>query len=462
MDLEELNRQMFALQNEFKQPSSPTVSSSKPSLNTSPLPTSFPNSNAINFQEVKNTMETTQIKRPSKSGDHRADINDKLSSMNTMPFLPQDMINNPPNYMPAQNTRNNSNYEYSQAQNPQQAYQQSYQQQNQSYQQQQPYQHQQSYSQAQQQSFPQQQNSVEPEANNYSNFANYYNHNFDTLQPNYNPMSNHPASPDIHMNSDNNSNHYMDSHSSGMNMMNVRNMVIAAAPTSNKIYEPGFNKIEEKKMDYRQNMNSKLGDFRFDNPNSIEPNPILLQAQANQNIYGQTKDTRMVIQDSNKDYYRQSSNDRMTQYSPLSRASNIPISIANMSVNDFYANMNQGSGGVSNNGDPNTYPQQHHQQRTQSQVEPSLKDSMNSRMGDYAPLAKTIQYQMNNGQGSPALNSVPQLQQRPTQQTQQTQQNPTQQKPTQQKPPQWNPTDVNGKMKNVVFKDLPVISNPER
>ena len=450
MDLEELNRQMFALQNEFKQPSSPTVSSSKPSLNTSPLPTSFPNSNAINFQEVKNTMETTQIKRPSKSGDHRADINDKLSLMNTMPFLPQDMINNPPNYMPAQNTRNNSNYEYSQGQQQpyQQPYQQSYQQQNQSYQPQQPYQHQQSYSQAQQQSFPQQQNYVEPEPNN---FANYYNHNFDTLQPNYNPMSNHPASPDIHMNSDNNSNHYMDSHSSGMNMMNVRNMVIAAAPTSNKIYEPGFNKIEEKKIDYRQNMNSKLGDFRFDNPNSIEPNPILLQAQANQNIYGQTKDTRMVIQDSNKDYYRQSSNDRMTQYSPLSRASNIPISIANMSVNDFYANMNQGSGG------PNTYQQQpqnqqsQQQQRTQSQVEPSLKDSMNSRMGDYAPLAKTIQYQMNNGQGSPALNSVPQLQQRPTQQNH-----------VQQKPPQWNPTDVNGKLKNVVFKDLPVISNPER
>uniref|UniRef100_A0A6C0EYP3 Uncharacterized protein n=1 Tax=viral metagenome TaxID=1070528 RepID=A0A6C0EYP3_9ZZZZ len=461
MDLEELNRQMFALQNEFKQPSSPILSSPKPSSSNPPfptslptsLPTSFPNSNAINFQEVKNTMETTQIKRPSKSGDHRADINDKLSSMNTMPFLPQDMINNPPNYMPAQNTRNNSNYEYSQGQQ--------YQQQNPSYQQQQPYQHQQSYSQAQQQSFPQQQNSVEPEANNYSNFANYYNHNFDTLQPNYNPMSNHPASPDIHMNSDNNSNHYMDTHSSGMNMMNVRNMVIAAAPTSNKIYESGFNKIEEKKIDYRQNMNSKLGDFRFDNPNSIEPNPILLQAQANQNIYGQTKDTRMVIQDSNKDYYRQSSNDRMTQYSPLSRASNIPISIANMSVNDFYANMNQGSGG------PNTYQQQQQQNqqsqqqyRNQSQVEPSLKDSMNSRMGDYAPLAKTIQYQMNNGQGSPALNSVPQLQQRPTQQTQQT--HKTQQTSVQPKLPQWNPTDVNGKLKNVVFKDLPVISNPER
>ena len=47
----------------------------------------------------------------------------------------------------------------------------------------------------------------------------------------------------------------------------------------------------------------------------------------------------MVIQDSSKDYYRQTSNNRISQYSLLARSSNIPIALANMSVNDFYANM---------------------------------------------------------------------------------------------------------------------------
>ena len=53
-----------------------------------------------------------------------------------------------------------------------------------------------------------------------------------------------------------------------------------------------------------------------------------------------SRDTRMIIQDSNKDFYRQEANNRMMQYSPLSRASHCPTSIANLSVNDFYNNNN--------------------------------------------------------------------------------------------------------------------------
>ena len=86
----------------------------------------------------------------------------------------------------------------------------------------------------------------------------------------------------------------------------------------------------------------------------------------------------MIIQDSNKDYYRQSANDRMSNYSPLSRASNMPISIASMSVNDFYSNM---SG-----------------QKSNIPTEQSNKDTMNSRIGEYAPLAKNIQYQTQGSQ----------------------------------------------------------------
>ena len=96
MDLDELNKQMFVLQNEFKQ-------------QTQQLPQNKQiNVNSINFQEVQSPIETTQIKRPTKSGEHRNDINDKLNSMNTFQYLPQDLSQNPPNTMP-EFTRNYSN-----------------------------------------------------------------------------------------------------------------------------------------------------------------------------------------------------------------------------------------------------------------------------------------------------------------------------------------------------------------
>ena len=67
MNFDELNKQMFTLQNEYKQP---LQTNSKQS-----------NINSVNFQEVNSPIETTQIKRPTKSGDHRNDINDKLNSL---------------------------------------------------------------------------------------------------------------------------------------------------------------------------------------------------------------------------------------------------------------------------------------------------------------------------------------------------------------------------------------------
>jgi hypothetical protein len=228
----------------------------------------------------------------------------------------------------------------------------------------------------------------------------------------------------------------------GLPMLNPRNMYSMGQyeEVSNKYNDSGFHKIDEKKIDYRQNMNSKLDNFIFDNPNALPPNPIL-QQNNNQNPYGQSKDTRMVIQDSNKDYYRQSANDRMSTYSPLSRASNMPISIASMSVNDFYSNM-QGN---------QLFPSNNNQSS-----EPTNKDAMNSRMDNYTPLAKTIQYQTQNvPQNINNLSSVPQLQKS---QMLQTQQQPMKES-MKASAPIWNSNDVNGKLNNVVFKDLPMVSN---
>jgi len=197
------------------------------------------------------------------------------------------------------------------------------------------------------------------------------------------------------------------------------------------------NNILEKRGDYRQNMNNKIDNFIFDNP--VPQNTILQQKMhtiAN-NIH--CKDNRMVIQDSNKDFYRQTANARMAEYSPLSRSANCPISMASMSVNDFY-----------NNSLNNTMPQN---------IEEDARDILNTRLNNYAPLASTInlQQQYNSQQqynpqqqynsqphrtsshldnifNATKYNGIPAIQQK-----------------------QW--TDVNKKMHNPIFSDFPVNSN---
>ena len=387
MNLDELNKQLFSLQNEFQYQSNNTNNANNAN-----------NANSVNFQEMKSPIETTQIKRPTKSGEHRNDINDKMNSMNTFQYLSNDITQNPPNTMP-EFTRN-----YSTAQQPMQ---------------QQPMQQQ-----------PMQQQPMQQQPNQ---FASYYTHNFDTLQNNkmnqINQMNQMPfLDENILLDNTNNKNTFS-THSGGLPLINPRNMYSMGnyEELPNKYNNTGgYKKVEEKKMDYRQNMNSKLDNFIFDNPNAIEPNPILQQAQNNQ--YGQNKDTRMVIQDSNKDYYRQSANDRMSQYSPLSRASNMPISMASMSVNDFYSNLHSGQ----------PIPDK----------EPNNKDTMNTRIGNYSPLAKTIQYQTQQ-----------QIQQQMQQQQMQQPQMQQPQQPQNKWNNKWNPTDINPNLKNVVYKDLPISSN---
>ena len=166
----------------------------------------------------------------------------------------------------------------------------------------------------------------------------------------------------------------------------------------------------DKRIDYRQNMNTRIDNFIFDNPNPTAPNPILQQhllqqTQLNQmnNGNGFYKDSRMIIQDSNKDYYRNEANNRLSQYSPLSRSYNAPISIANLSVNDFYNNKsnNGNNGNISCKIQNRFYP------------EDNDRNILNKRLEAYMPLTT---YNTN-----------------------------------------WN--DINKKEKNNVFTELPVNSN---
>ena len=404
MDLSELNQQMLHLQNDFQQYKPEKVAQQK----------QFPKQQEVNFQPITQNINTTQIKRPIKSGEHRNDINEKMNMLNSSYFEP-DMLNKTTHF---QTTRNNSNYinninnlQSTQSREPQ----------------------------------------VE-ETNQTNNFANYYSHNFDTLQFNnkaqrqYSDLSNfgnlnhegdfnvnEPLIEKQYKQNIQNQQNNINSHSGGLNMLNVHNLYSinnnSQEPViTNKINDTGYHKIEEKKTDYRQNINNKLDGMIFDNPNALTSmNPILQNSSHNNNNQNNQKDTRMVIQDSNKDYYRQSANDRMSQYSPLSRAANIPIHMANMSVNDFYSNMNTSTMNTStmnnnNNIDKKIINEEHNKLTS--------KEMLNNRINNYAPLAKTIQYQTN--------------------QTNQTM-----------KPKQWNPSDVNGKLQNVVYNNLPIISNSE-
>jgi hypothetical protein len=111
-----------------------------------------------------------------------------------------------------------------------------------------------------------------------------------------------------------------------------------------------------------------------------------------------------------------------------------------MSVNDFYVNMQTQT--LGNSANPNIPTQDDN------------KAILNSRMGQYAPLARNIQFQSQN-------NSIPN--QTPIQTPIQQQQNIVFGKKQNQmpytKPNVWNPNEVNLKTNNVYFNQLPVMSN---
>ena len=457
MDLSELNNQLNSLQFDFQ-----NNDISQNNINTNntnntmnqdthlqmkkQLQNQFPNQQDINFKDIKNNIDTTQIKRPTKSGDHRNDINEKMNMLNVNFVHPENTNPNSPDMLNRQSMSQQTQYSKQQApiqQSNENNFQQTRNNSN--------------YINNMNNLQPSQSRSPQIEPTNQNNhFSTYYNNNFETLQTQQKQKQNnlqYSSLDDMFQNQNQNQYQHQntqntqETHNNGMNMLNVRNMYNMNNNTqtsnqnnmTNKINDTGFHRKEEKKTDYRQNMNTKLDNMIFNNPNASPMNPILQQSHNfnnnsnnNNNIQ---KDTRMVIQDSNKDYYRQSSNDRMSQYSPLSRAANIPIHMANMSVNDFYSSMNPG-------GDFKT------EQKIINEENSKLnsKEMLNNRINNYSPLAKTIQYQSN--------------QENKTNQSNQTHQTHNSNH-SNQKPKQWNPNDVNTKLNNVVYNQLPVISNSE-
>ena len=343
MDIEELNRQMQYFQNDYSQNQN-----------------QHQNQN-INFpQPLDIPLPTTQIKRPTRTtGTHRNEINDKMTQMK----MNQPMMTAPNQFLTqipvlAQPTRNNFQY------------------QNQTY-----------------QNLPNLETSIENlphllkkhyQQEQENPLSAYFQQNYSTLNGIQQPQKqqqqfaqssleqfNIPTNMQQHTLAQNT---HRQTHGGGQSFVNPNNInSFTQSPIQSLSQEQqpgnGFHRTDEKRIDYRQNMNSAVGNFIFDNPNAARYNP----QQVAYNPNGYARDTRMVIQDSSKDIYRQEANSRMAQYSPLARASHVPINIANMSVNDFYANMN---------------PANQSQQQQYQTVEEDARAILNARLGEYSPLAK--------------------------------------------------------------------------
>lgn len=204
----------------------------------------------------------------------------------------------------------------------------------------------------------------------------------------------------------------------------------------------------ERKTDYRQNVNSRIDNFIFDNPIPVKPHPILQQfeQQYQQHQNGNTgqsgngfhRDSRMVIQDSNKDFYRQEANNRMAEYSPLSRASNCPISMANLSVNDFYNSNPSGNTQLNN-------------------IEEDAMAVLNNRLSNYAPLAATINLNSSKSEFSPLDYFFNSTQYNPMNPNNVVQRSSKPSNPSFPQPKTWN--NINLPQQNAVFTEHPVYSN---
>ena len=221
MDLNELNKEMFNLQNEFEKTK---LNLPQPNVKTVSQPKHFPNQQDVNFQNVKKNIDTTQIKRPMKSGDHRNDINEKMNMLNTNYFHSEiknpnspDMLNNQ-SIMNFQSSRNNNSDYANTINNLQPA--QSRNQQGQG-------------RQAQEQSRRTRTRSRQSQNNH---FSSYYNNNFETLQSSSLPTSptknnqgkstiNYSSLDDMFQtqNQFQNTNE-QNTHDTGVSMLNVRNM----------------------------------------------------------------------------------------------------------------------------------------------------------------------------------------------------------------------------------------------
>ncbi len=273
MNLDQLNQELLSLQKDYTQ---------------------YQDHNKINFQDSSIPIKTDQIKRATKSGDHRLEFNDRLSNLNMQPIFPQEA----PNFM---------------SQIPL------------------------------------------PSRQEHQSYTNHF-------EPKH-PFQQQQAISDYHV-----------QFQTQLRQQPPQEL----NPNMNRYNEFGYDKpqIIKNNSDYRQNMNSKLDHFIFDSAGHNIP-PLIRPNVGNNFI-----DHRVQLQDSSRSLYRDQANERMTMYSPLSRAANIPISLF---------------------GSHDTTP-------NQTQIN-TTKELLGERMSNYTPLSSTIPFNTKTNNKDEYVKSLTQLDQ---------------------------------------------------
>jgi hypothetical protein len=290
--------------------------------------------NQINFQDptMGHKLNTEQIKRVAKSGDHRIEFNDRLNQHNMLNIHPEKA----PNFMEQfsmQTNQANTRSEYiNHNMNP----------------------------------------NMNPNMNdNNSNTQTIYDYHFQQLHPQqqYQQQQQHPQYQQQHPQYQQQQQQYQ--------QQTLQNIQLNAEqnPNVRKYHEYGYNKIDDSKTDHRQNMNDKIDNIIFDNVGFQFPPLIQPSHDFGNSIYG--IDNRLQLQEKSRSLYKDQANERMSQYSPLSRAANIPIS--QFSQSHIQPNMSR---------DNNT------------------KEIMSTRMNQYAPLSRTVSLDTNMNAVSGQNNSA--------------------------------------------------------
>ena len=374
-DPNDINMQLQMLNSDYIQYQSQSTStaSTRPIHSGSNINSQMPNiATHVNFQNINQQITTEQIKKPLKSDGGRNEFNDRLSNLSMTNFY----TDKPPNYNVNMSPQFQQNSHYQSAANQNQQENPIYQYHNQNP----------MYLQEQSQQQPYQQTQPQSRSPMHQNPSEINNQSVNLRFQRF-PVD------------------------EGQNSQTNQNML--------RYNEFGYEKKDNLKVDYRQNMNNKIDNFIFDNVGNQYPPLITVNPN---HMYG--IDNRVNIQEKSRALYKQEANQRMSQYSPLSRASNVPIDMVNV---------------------PTESQQQYRQQYDNFLNNPNTKELLSSRMNQFSPLARTIGLNEigNNSQGQTSSNDY---------KSQMFTANEKMKINT-------NFTDVNKGLKNVVNDQMPVFSN---
>lgn len=109
------------------------------------------------------------------------------------------------------------------------------------------------------------------------------------------------------------------------NISNINNSYYQNSNSNNIYKKENIDKQDTKfKQDLRQNMNNKMDNFIFDNPGSHLPPLVNINEEHRLGDFNFGLDYKPIVQERSKLAYKEETNSRLTEYSPLSRSIYMP------------------------------------------------------------------------------------------------------------------------------------------